>query len=389
MSSIFLISILVVLFAALSLAFVLVRRNMHIWLWDYLFGGWRKRIATRPTHIMFCFVDHFEPHHGQVDDQRADERMQLWLKRYPELARKYKDADGNYLKHTWFYPYDELLERELEQLGQLCAQGLGEVEFHLHHKDDTSDTLRKKLLDGLKVFNKYGIAITEDEKITYGFIHGNWALDNSIIRNGQNYCGVNDELTVLRETGCYADFTFPAYLEPSQPHLVNTIFYAKDDPLRPKSHHRGRPAAVGIKPEDGEFLLIQGPMMLNWKRRRMGIMPNVEDGNIHQGNLFHPSKVDLWVKAGIHIHGKDDWIFIKIFTHGAPEKNHEAVLGKDAERLFDYLTQKYNDGENFILHFVTAREMYNIIKAAEDGKKGDPNLFRDYLIKPYKNKKGE
>ena len=39
---------------------------------------------------------------------------------------------------------------------------------------------------------------------------------------------------------------------------------------------------------------------------------------------------------------------------------------------------KYNDGENFILHYVTAREMVNILHAAEDGHGGKPNQFRNY-----------
>lgn len=376
---------LFIIFCAV-IAFLLYKRNMHLWLWDYAFGEWRKAAGkAKPRHVVFCYVDHFEPHHGKVDNAKAQQRMQTWLRRYPELAKKYKDADGNYLKHSWFYPYDELDEKELEQLNILCRQGLGEVEFHLHHKDDTSETLTRKLRDGLKVFKKYGIGITEDGQQTYGFIHGNWALDNSIHRNGENFCGVNDEISILKETGCYADFTFPAYLEQSQPKYVNNIFYVTDDPHKPKSHNSGQPARVGIDSAKYDLILVQGPMMLNWKRRKLGFFPNIEDGNIHQGNLFNKAKIDLWINAGIHVQGKDDWIFVKIFTHGAPEKNYEPVLGRDAEKLFDYLTQQYNDGENYLLHFVTAREMYNIIKAAEDGEQGNPNQFRDYLIKRYKN----
>ena len=34
----------------------------------------------------------------------------------------------------------------------------------------------------------------------------------------------------------------------------------------------------------------------------------------------------------------------------------------------------------FRLHYVTAREAYNIAKAAEQGHSGDPNDFRDYVI---------
>src|SRR5438132_607974 len=48
----------------------------------------------------------------------------------------------------------------------------------------------------------------------YGFIHGNWALCNS--RPDGRWCGVNNELEILRATGCYADFTMPSAPHPTQ-----------------------------------------------------------------------------------------------------------------------------------------------------------------------------
>ena len=47
-----------------------------------------------------------------------------------------------------------------------------------------------------------------------------------------------------------------------------------------------------------------------------------------------------------------------------------------------HLESRYNDGKQYVLHYVTAREVYNIIKAAEAGSAGDPNNYRDYLLPP-------
>ena len=44
------------------------------------------------------------------------------------------------------------------------------------------------------------------------------------------------------------------------------------------------------------------------------------------------------------------------------------------------LERNYNDGVRYKLHYVTAREAYNIVRAAEDGKTGDPDAYRDYDI---------
>src|SRR5258707_498316 len=81
----------------------------------------------------------------------------------------------------------------------------------------------------------------------YAFIHGNWALDNS--RPDGRWCGINNELDVLRETGCFADFTLPSAPSPCQTSTINRIYYAVDDPKRPKSHDTGFPIAEHRTPE--------------------------------------------------------------------------------------------------------------------------------------------
>jgi hypothetical protein len=49
---------------------------------------------------------------------------------------------------------------------------------------------------------------------------------------------------------------------------------------------------------------------------------------------------------------------------------------------FGYLETAYNDGSAYMLHYVTARELYNMIRAVEAGETGEPNEYRDYCIGP-------
>src|SRR6202043_585670 len=97
-------------------------------------------------------------------------------------------------------------------------------------------------------------------EVAYGFVHGNWALDNS--RPDGRWCGVNNELDILRQTGCYADFTLPSYPSPTQTRKINSIYYATDDPARPKSHDRGINVGSAPRPANS-LMLIQGPLALN------------------------------------------------------------------------------------------------------------------------------
>lgn len=60
----------------------------------------------------------------------------------------------------------------------------------------------------------------------------------------------------------------------------------------------------------------------------------------------------------------------------------DTLLGSAAHAMHNHLEQKYNDGHSHVLHYVTAREMFNIVKAAEAGHTGDPHAFRDFLLSP-------
>ena len=40
---------------------------------------------------------------------------------------------------------------------------------------------------------------------------------------------------------------------------------------------------------------------------------------------------------------------------------------------------------NNVLHYVTAREMYNLVRAAAAGKTGDPRQYMDWVIPPYES----
>ena len=122
------------------------------------------------------------------------------------------------------------------------------------------------------------------------------------------------------------------------------------------------------------------PLTLNWKDRNKWGFPRIENGEISQRNLPTPQRVDLWIKQSISVKGKEEWVFVKIHTHGAPERNADVLLGEPMNAMYSYLEQNYNDGKKYALHYVSAREMYNIIKAAEAGERGDPKDYRNYII---------
>jgi hypothetical protein len=363
----------------------LLEKNFPVWLPSYAAELLTISVSNSPqtpAHIMLCLVDHFEPQHGEASEHQAQHRMRTWVSGYPQAMRTFRDADGVMPQHTWFYPphHDQ---RYIDDLLRLCAQGFGEIEMHLHHNKmqpfpDTPETLRAKIMNCIDSYSsRGGIFQLPDGRKTFAFIHGDWSLDNS---RGPEFCGVNNELGILAECGCYADFTFPS-LGAAQPSMINRMYYADDDPCRPKSYNKGREVRAG-KPSQSGLMMISG--ILGMRAKKPGQFGfTVETSNLDVSELPAQERIDYWIQHAVRIPGRPDWLFVKLHTHGAVEENFPALFGDPAIAAFEYLNARYNDKKDYYLHFVSARQMYNIVKAAEAGMSGNPNDYRDFVIPKY------
>jgi hypothetical protein len=360
------------------------QRHAERWFPSLMRGDWagRREAAPRsgPVHVLFCVADHYEPGARHAPPEKQIERVEHWTKHYPKLFSKFRDADGRPPRHTFFFPSEQYRPEVIERLGGLVQEGFGEVEVHLHHDRDTSGGLRATLREFVERLRSHGhLGEDTDGRARFGFVHGNWCLDNSMPDG--SWCGVNDELRVLSECGCYADFTLPSAPSPAQTRRVNSIYYATDDPDRPFSHNDGVEARAGVAGK-GDLLLIQGPLAVLWTGGKLGLLPRLENGNLTSGARLSPRRLNAWVNARVCVAGRPDWLFIKVHTHGAVEDAWPTLLGEPMLGLHDLLQRHYNDGSRHVLHYVTAREMFNVVRAAERGLAGDPGRFRDIEIAP-------
>lgn len=361
-------------------------RNAQRWLPGYLAARTARRASPVPpsatVDVMFCIADHYEPDHHGADRRTRLDRVMRWVVEYPRVAEGLRDADGRPPRYSFFFPA-EIYDPELvSPLAALCHDGLGEFDVHLHHSHDTSDNLRKTLSEftGALAGNHGLLSRDRDGRVVYGFIHGDWALDNS--HAGGAGCGVDDEITILGETGCYADFTMPSVAYDSQSRLVNRIYFAIDDPRRPASHLTGPLATAGGGVPEGALLMLPGPLALNWNQRVAGVLPKVDSSAIDYRTPPSMERFRRWFATGVGVAGRPEWVFIKAHTHGAPEKNAAMMLGGPFRQMLSDALHHFNDGTTYRLHFVTAREMANIALAAIDGESGNAGQFRDYRYRP-------
>ena len=136
--------------------------------------------------------------------------------------------------------------------------------------------------------------------------------------------------------------------------------------------------------QTGDLLIVPGPLSFNWQNRKWGVFPKVESSELQGSNPSSTSRIQNWVNQHIHVKGRPEWVFVKVSCHGAEERSQDAVLGAAAEEMYCSLEAFYRDQSGYRLHYVTARELYNIIKAAEAGKWGDPSQYKDFSILPYR-----
>ena len=342
-----------------------------------------RQCASGPLHIVIALANHFEPYIVPqnpkvfLDRSHQLERVRAWCRRCPSLFSLFRDSRGRPFRHTYFYPAEHCDPELLAILAEHCRRGWGEIEIHLHHgveAPDTSEHTREVLVSFRDFLASIGcLSRTPGSRVPrYAFVHGNWALANSA--NGR-CCGVDSEMQILAETGCYADFTLPSAPGRGQVAKVNSIYECKGRLYLAAPHRRGRDLCCGSIPTVFP-IIVQGPLMVDWSRKRGGLFPALENSALTAANPPTLRRFRLWMRAGIAVRGRPEWVFVKLHCHGMDPRDTDALLGKPMFEFLRELVDAEKRGE-FFTHFVTAREMTNIILAACTEKSGDPSMFRN------------
>ncbi|HEX3279725.1 MAG TPA: hypothetical protein VHR36_00725 [Pyrinomonadaceae bacterium] len=346
----------------------------------------RRQNDSQQSHVIFVVANHFEPGLGDT----ALRRQEKWC----ELARATGDAirdhDGTAFRHTNFFPAEQYERPLLDMLADLQRDGFGEVEIHLHHGVEQPDTAAntrfalENFRDVLAYEHKCLSRETTGAMPKYGFVHGNWALANSA---GGRFCGVDEEMQILADTGCYADFTLPSVPFQSQVPRINAIYQA-GYPLTEAKPHRGGPSLrVG-----GELklpVIFTGPLVFDWSRRVHGLpIPRLDDGALAHNYPLTLDRFHRWRGAGISVAGKPNWIFVKLFSHAFFEADQDAMIGEQMKRFLNEMMD-YSERASIKVHFATAREAFNMVAAAVEQQTGEPGQFRDYKLRQIMQEKTE
>jgi len=354
------------------------------WLLRYPF--WRAREVTRRTktkqeitHLIFLVANHFEPLPGS----EGLFQLEKWCSLATDIGNSVRDHDGTPFRHTNFYPAEQYDQRKLEIVSHLQRDGFGEVEIHFHHGIEAPDTAENTR----RILEDFRDALVQEHKCLsresphapakYAFVHGNWALANSA---GGRYCGVDSEMQILADTGCYADFTLPSAPDQSQVPRINAIYECGHPLTEARPHRSGPSIKVGRQPSLP--IIVNGPLVFDWTRRRSGIpIPRIDDGALAQNYPLSLGRFNRWRNAHISVEGRPDWVFVKLYSHGFFEWDQDLMIGEQMKVFMNQVLDIANKTGEFKVHFASAREAFNMVMAAVDGHEGEPGNYRDYRLR--------
>ena len=319
-------------------------------------------------HVMIAVCDHFEPFHGVGKDE-ALARVATWRREFAQLAREFRDADGQPPKHTFFYPIEQYD-------ADVVGAARGSLPRH-RQRDRGASPPRKRhrrksrastLEQGAERLAGHGL-LSRDERgaLRYGFVHGNWALDNSHPEG--RHCGVRDELARPPRDRLLRGFHAPLRARTARRPAPSMRSTTPAPPSTPKSHDRGRRVRADRDPQradDDELLIVQGPLALNWQRRKFGLLPAHRKQRPHRGESAHRATACASgsTAASPSRAGRTGSSSSCTPTARTPT-NTRMLLGEPMRAFHRALAEMAAADPALRFHYVTARELVNILHAAE------------------------
>ena len=179
----------------------------------------------------------------------------------------------------------------LDPLAKFTQDGIGDVDIHIHHNCEGEEKFLDKMCGFIEVYAKAWLAAAARRQNRVR-LHSR-QLGAGQLASRQTWCGLNNEITLLRDLGCYADFTMPSGASPTQGRVVNQIYWVNDD-LTSRARMIAGQVRTG-QPGQGD-LLITGDGAAVAQR----FVPRLETGEIAWQDFPTPYRISRWLDLAPH-----------------------------------------------------------------------------------------
>jgi len=229
----------------------------------------------------------------------------------------------------------------LEKLAELQAEGLGEVEIHLHHGSNTgqcgqlptdSGNLRDVLVQDHKCLSR--------RNASPGDV---WILCTAISPcklGRRQYCGVDSEMQILATPGATR---ISRCCRAHQPRFPASMRLRCGHPLEQRKPHRSDQISVSASlPPAGNLYRTSGFQL----RRRVWVYRARLDDGVLQENYRRPgTPVSLARRPALACAGAD-WIFIKLYCHGFIPLDQAMAIGEPGPPFLEEALDTATEPEN-------------------------------------------
>jgi hypothetical protein len=110
-------------------------------------GSLLETTAFERKHVIITIANHFEPSwsvNRLLDHSAQMKRLEAYRALAESTGDAVRDVDGTKFRHTNFYPAEQYHPDILNVMAEMQADGLGEVEVHLHHGVERPDTAENR-----------------------------------------------------------------------------------------------------------------------------------------------------------------------------------------------------------------------------------------------------
>jgi hypothetical protein len=326
--------------------------------------------ALGTRHVMIAVCNRFgRSKKGEQHGKPA--LLEDWRRGLSRLEDEFHGAQGIAPRYTFFLPAEETKAAWISELGELCKATGNEIELTAPRPIESADRLRETILRGRESLTGLGwLSSDKAGAVRYGHIQGVKASDSSLPISHQ---------AILRETGCYASFLPPELVDSVPSEFDNSLCYAydRDSKNRPDGLRRVR-AEREPRIEAEGLLLAPPPVARDWNRKKFGLLPHLEVGELSAANPPSRERLRLWLDCRITVEARPNWVFIALHTNGLEPENSKMLLGEPMRKFYRTLTKVAAEDESLRFHCVTTREFVNILHAAEAGHSGNPSQFKEY-----------
>ena len=111
------------------------------------------------------------------------------------------------------------------------------------------------------------------------------------------------------------------------------------------------------------------------------VVPRIDNAELSDRMRLTANRYARWRRNAVVVAGREDCLFIKLHCHGMDPKDADVMIGEGRRVFLEGLVREARRWSDH-LHFMTTRELVNVMLALCDGATGDPGRYRNYRLEP-------